>query len=414
MNVVRDKTIVLAVTGSIAAYKAATLASQLAQAGAQVYVAMTDAATHFVTPLTFESLAQHPIAHNALALDAESHIEHVTLAKRADLVLIAPATANTLAKLAHGLADDIVSAIALDTRAPIMVAPAMETGMWENPATQENIERLNRRGVIVIEPGAGHLASGAQGKGRMAEPEIILSRVQQLFAQNGQLRGTRIVVTSGGTREAIDPVRVITNHSSGKMGWAIADEALSRGATVELITSVEEPPPLPGAVVSHVATSQEMLNSVLRVLPTTDVLIMAAAPADFRPATFADHKIKKEAAEQLTLELVRNPDILGAVAKAREQDPAHSPRVVVGFAAETDNLLANARGKLERKRLDMIVANPVPQTFGSENVKATMLFASGDELDLAPMSKEELAGMILDRIELMLNDQTKQQKTDGE
>lgn len=414
MNLVRDKTIVLAVTGSIAAYKAATLASQLAQAGAQVFVAMTDAATHFVAPLTFETLTRHPVALNVLALNAESHIEHVTLAKRADLVLIAPATANTLAKLAHGRADDIVSAIALDTRAPIMVAPAMETGMWENPATQENIARLADRGVIVIEPSAGHLASGAQGQGRMAEPDTILARIRQHFAQNGPLRGTRIVVTLGGTREPIDPVRVITNHSSGKMGWAIADEALSRGATVELITAVDEPPPLPGAVISHVTTSQEMLNAVLSALPTTDVLIMAAAPADFRPATFTDHKIKKEATEQLTIDLVRNPDILGAVAAARQQDPTHTPRVVVGFAAETDNLLANARGKLERKRLEMIVANPVPQTFGSENVKATVLFASGETLDLSPMTKEELAGMILDRIEPMMNEQTQEPKTDGE
>lgn len=404
MNLWRDRTIVLAVTGSIAAYKAASLASQLYQAGARVQVAMTESAAHFVGPLTFESLTHQPVARDVLALRADSEIEHVNLARSADLLLIAPATANTIAKLAHGLADDIVSAIALDTRAPIVIAPAMETGMWENRATRQNIELLKARGVIVVEPEAGYLASGSQGKGRMAEPAVILGVARQVLARHGALAGLCVVVTSGGTREPIDPVRVITNHSSGKMGGALADEALSRGAAVHLITTVAETPAPPGATVTEVSTTEELKQAVLAALSKADVLIMAAAPADFRARAIHETKIKKEASENVTLELVRNADILGEVARAREANPAASPRVVVGFAAETNDLIENARSKLERKRLEMIVANPVPQTFGSDQVKATLLTRSGVEIDLEPISKEQLAEIIFDQVERLLRE----------
>lgn len=403
MTLFNGKTIVLGVTGSIAAYKAATLASRLHQLGASVHVAMTDSAAEFVAPLTFAALTHNPVLRNVLALGADAEIEHVSFAKRADLVIIAPATANTIAKLAHGFADDVIAALCLDTRAPILIAPAMETGMWENPATQENLDTLQRRGIVVLEPGAGHLASGASGKGRMAEPGEIIAAAQNLLAQNGTLVGKRVVVTAGGTREAIDPVRVISNHSSGKMGYALAAEALDRGASVSLISSVSDLPIPYGAHLTSVASTRDLQDAVLREILGADVLIMAAAPADFRPETTADKKIKKEDSAELTIQLVRNPDILGAVADMRTESPAAAPRVVVGFAAETNDLIQNARGKLERKKLDMIVANPVPQTFGSDHVKATLILKNQDELDLAPMTKEALAGVIFDQIELLIN-----------
>ena len=377
MNLFQGKTVVLGVTGSIAAYKAVTLASQLHQAGAQVFVAMTDAATNFVAPLTFASLTHHSVALNVLALDEDSEIAHVRLAKSADLVILAPATANTLAKIAHGFADDVISALVLSSQAPLLVAPAMETGMWNNPATRTNLESLRARGISIIEPNEGHLASGAEGKGRMAEPAEVLGAARLLLARSGALAGKRVVVTAGGTREPIDPVRVISNISSGKMGYALAEEALSRGASVQLITGVSNLPLPYGALGTSIDTTEEMRTAVLAQISGAQVLIMAAAPADFRPARAEHHKIKKEAMESTTLELVRNPDILSQVDESRRKNPPNYPQVVVGFAAETEDLLANAREKLERKRLDLIVANPVPQTFGSDLIQATLLSSNG-------------------------------------
>ncbi|HZQ07019.1 MAG TPA: bifunctional phosphopantothenoylcysteine decarboxylase/phosphopantothenate--cysteine ligase CoaBC [Anaerolineae bacterium] len=405
MNPFADKTIILGVTGSIAAYKAAMLASRLYQAGARVHVAMTEAAMHFIAPLTFESLTHNPVLQSVFELGAGSEIEHVTLAKRAALIIIAPATANTIAKLAHGLADDAISALVLDTRAPILLAPAMETGMWENSATQENIAKLKTRGVTMLEPNVGHLASGAEGKGRMGEPDEIFGAARLLLARDGSLAGTRVLVTAGGTREAIDPVRVISNHSSGKMGYALAEEALARGAAVSLITSVDDLPLPYGAQVTRVASTQDLGDATLSRMRDADVLIMAAAPADFRPSFTATEKIKKETTDDLTLHLVRNMDILGEVARIRSEQPQAAPCVVVGFAAETNDLLSNARSKLERKRLDLIVANPVPQTFGSDNVKATLLSKNGKQTDLEPMSKDNLASLILDEVEKILANQ---------
>jgi phosphopantothenoylcysteine decarboxylase/phosphopantothenate--cysteine ligase len=402
MKIFREKTILLAVTGSIAAYKAAALASQLCQAGAHVQVAMTHAATHFVGPLTFESLTHRPVVQDVLALGADSEIEHVALAKRADLLLIAPATANTIAKLAHGLADDAVSAIALDTRAPIIIAPAMETGMWENLATQQNLTLLRERGFIIVEPASGHLASGSEGKGRLAGLDEIVAVARTVLARAGTLSGRRIVITAGGTHEPIDPVRVITNHSSGKMGFALAEEALERGATVLYISaSTDGEMPL-GAQITRVGTTEELHAAVLQNARNIDVLVMAAAPVDFRPLQVAEHKIKKEKVDRLTLELTRNPDILESVARLRVQEPERAPRAVVGFAAETDDLIENARTKLESKHLDLIVANPVPQTFGSDGVQATLLLATGEILELEPSAKERLAEVIFDRIEVLL------------
>jgi phosphopantothenoylcysteine decarboxylase/phosphopantothenate--cysteine ligase len=403
MKILRGKTIVLAVTGSIAAYKAAELASYLYQEGADVRVAMTLAATRFVGPLTFESLTHRPVARDVLELGADSQIEHVVLAKGADLMLIAPATANTIAKLAHGLADDIVSAIALDTRAPIIIALAMETGMWENPATQQNLATLRERGMTIVEPASGRLASGAEGKGRLADLDDILATARTVLARAGALSGRRVVITAGGTQEPIDPVRVITNHSSGKMGLALAEAALERGALVSFISAPMDGAIPLGAEITRVTTTEELASAVLQHTRDADALIMAAAPVDFHPLHVAEHKIKKDKNERLTLELTRNPDILEAVARLRVEEPGHAPRVVVGFAAETDNLLENARVKLESKRLDLIVANPVPQTFGSDRVKATLLQATGEMMDLEPMTKERLAEIILDHVERRLN-----------
>lgn len=402
MKILRDKNIILGVCGSIAAYKAAALASALYQAGAQVQVAMTRAATHLITPLTFESLTHRPVVQDVLALGADSEIEHVQLAKRADLLLIAPATATTIARLAHGLADDALSALALATRAPIVVAPAMETGMWEHPATVANVNTLRARGVTIVEPGTGHLASGAAGKGRLADLEDILAAARRALARGGSLAGMRIVITAGGTQEPIDPVRVITNLSSGKMGLALAEEALARGAEVCFITTQSDGETPHGAQVRLAHTTADLHDAVLEEARRAHVLIMAAAPADFRPRHAVEHKIKKDEAEHLTLELVRNPDILEAVARLRENEPRVAPRVVVGFAAETDDLIDNARAKLERKRLDMIVANPVPQTFGSDRVQATLLLATDEVIALDPLPKAELAMIIFDELASLL------------
>lgn len=363
---------------------------------------MTRAATHFVGELTFESLTHRPVIVDVLALGADSEIEHISVAKQADLLLIAPATANTIAKVAHGLADDALSAIALSTRAPLVIAPAMETGMYMNAATQQNLNTLRNRGAEIVEPGIGRLASGAAGKGRLAENQIILAAARTALARGGSLAGRHIVITAGGTQEAIDPVRMITNRSSGKMGLALAEEALERGARVSLISTTEQVEVPYGPALTHVETTEEMCAAVLHLAGGADALIMAAAPADFRAAEVAKSKIKKDKNERLNLELVRNPDILASIAELREREPAIAPAVVVGFAAETENLLEHAREKLEKKHMDLIVANPVPQTFGSEQVKATLLAASGETSDLDPMSKESLAGIILDRVEGLL------------
>ncbi|HEY6041804.1 MAG TPA: bifunctional phosphopantothenoylcysteine decarboxylase/phosphopantothenate--cysteine ligase CoaBC [Anaerolineae bacterium] len=397
----KDKTILLAVTGSIAAYKAVALASQLHQLGAHVNVLMTREATHFIGPLSFASITHRPVATDVLALGADSEIEHVALAKSGNVMLIAPATANMIAKLAHGLADDAVSATALDafTRMPILVAPAMETGMWENPATRDNVETLRQRGFLIVEPTSGYLASGAQGKGRMAEVDTLIAAVEVALGHQGDLASRRIIVTAGGTQEALDPVRVIANKSSGRMGLALARAARNRGAEVTLIlgTTRFEPPDFVEVV--QAVSAREMSDAVLDRSRGADALLMAAAIADFRPAQEADYKIKKETLTDLTLTLVKNPDILASVAVMSEME---RPHVVVGFAAESGDLIVNAQKKLAAKKLDFVVANPVPETFGSEQIQATFVEANGAR-QFAPMAKEEMADRILDRVLELLN-----------
>ena len=394
IRVFQNKTILLGVTGSIAAYKAATLASQLTQAGAAVEVVMTREATQFVGALTFESLTHRHVVTDVMALLPDSQIGHVAMAKRADVFVIAPVTAQTLAKLARGFADDAVSATALDTRAPLILAPAMETGMWEHPATQENVAALVARGAVIVQPGEGHLASGAHGTGRLADLEDIMDTVRATLGRGGDLARKVIVVTAGGTEEPIDPVRVIANHSSGKMGFALAEAARDRGAHVTLIagtTSLRTQRVPRGMQFVSATSAREMRAAVLQAIVDADVLVMAAAVADFRPEQAAEQKIKKNDVEALTLELVKNPDILADVARHSAR-----PSMVIGFAAETQELLANARAKLESKKLDLIVANPVPSTFGSDVDQATLITRGGVVSELPPMSKEELAEKILD------------------
>jgi len=397
--ILRGKRILLGVSGSIAAYKAADLASLLTQAGAHVDAILTAAAARFVTPLTFQSLTGRP-AHADL-WSADAHVLHVGLAEGADLLLVAPATADVLAKLAHGLADDLLTVTALAARCPLLVAPAMDAGMFEHPAVQANLATLRARGASVIGPAEGRMASGLAGRGRMLEPEEILGHVRRAAGRNGPLAGRRVVVTAGGTQEPIDPVRVIANRSSGKQGFALAQAALDRGADVTLVAA---PCPLPtpaGALRIDVGTTDEMAHAVLEASAGADALLMAAAVADFRPARPAAHKLKKDAGPPV-LELERTADILSAVAEARAR--SGRPACVVGFAAETDDLVPNARKKLQEKCLSLVVANDVTRKdagFGSDTNRVTLIDAAGAE-ELPLLSKAEVAERILDRVAALL------------
>jgi phosphopantothenoylcysteine decarboxylase/phosphopantothenate--cysteine ligase len=390
--ILKEKSVVLGVTGGIAAYKAAALCSQLVKAGALVDVILTPAAAEFVGPLTFQALTHRPVVSDMFSLLTETEIGHVSLAKRADLLVIAPATANTIAKLAAGLADNMLTATVLATEAPILLAPAMESQMWANPLTQENVERLRHlRDVAVIGPAEGRLASGASGVGRMAEPEEILDAACWALGRHGPLNGRRVVVTAGGTREPLDPIRFLGNRSSGRMGYSLARAARDRGADVIVISTVETPAPY-GARLVAVETAAEMCEAVLQALPETEVLLMAAAVADYRPARVAPGKIKKDE-RGLALELERTVDILAQVATRRRAD-----QVVVGFAAETENLIENAREKLARKRLDLIVANDARLAMGAAASQVILVGADGRVQSLPLMSKDEVAASVLDWI----------------
>jgi phosphopantothenoylcysteine decarboxylase/phosphopantothenate--cysteine ligase len=392
----KDKAIVLGVTGGIAAYKAVALCSHLVKAGALVDVILTDAAREFVTPLTFQALTHRPVVTEMFALLAETEIGHVSLAKRADLLIIAPATANTMAKMAAGLADNMLTTTALATEAPILIAPAMESHMWASPLTQDNAARLVRlRDVTLVGPGEGRLASGASGVGRMAEPEEILDAARWLLARSGPLARCRVVVTAGGTREPLDPIRFLGNRSSGRMGYALATIARDLGAEVTLISTTGQLAPF-GAELMPVETASEMCRAVLQVLPDADALLMAAAVADYRPALQAEQKIKKKE-EGLALELARTPDILAQVADLRRDD-----QVIVGFAAETENLRENALGKLERKRLDLIVANDACQAMGAAENQILLLGTDGTVEEWPLLSKDEVARQILARVDALL------------
>jgi len=396
ISILQNKRIILGITGGIAAYKSAVLASRLVQAGALVDVVMTEGAQRFITPLTFQALTHRRVYTDLFHLPPAENIPHIALADQADLLLIAPVTANTLAKMAHGLADNLLTTIALATPAPILLAPAMETDMWEHPATQANIARLKGWSYHFVGPAEGRLASGAKGKGRLVEPEEILEAARQVLAGQGDLVGRRVVVTAGGTREALDPVRYITNRSSGKMGYALAEIARDRGATVTLISTVTLPAPR-GVRLVPVNSAAEMKEAVLAAIPEADALIMAAAVADYRPATMAEQKIKKSD-QDLVLSLSRTDDILLAVAEQRRR--TGWPRCVVGFAAETQDLLQNAAGKLSRKGLDFIVANDVSRSdsgFAVDTNQVTILGADEMVTALPLMTKLAVAQAIWDR-----------------
>lgn len=384
------KRILLGVSGSIAAYKAVDLASKLTQAGADVDVLMSYSATRFVTPLTFRSVTHRAVVTDLLDPASPEAVEHVALAIAADALVVAPATAHMLAKLALGLADDPISVTALATGAPLIVAPAMDANMWEHPAVQKNVETLESRGAMVVGPGRGRLASGLFGWGRLAETPELLGRIAQALGRGGDLAGRTVVVSAGGTTEPIDPVRVVTNRSSGKMGHAVAEAARDRGAHVVLVTTADLDDP-PGVETVRVETAGEMLDAVLAAAKNADALVMAAAVADYRPADVRSEKIKKDKTDGLTVEMVPTTDILSA-----------APRgiVRVGFAAESTDLLGHARAKLAAKDLDLIVANDItlPEGgFGADTNKVTLLDAGGDE-DLPLMSKYDVAYRVLDRV----------------
>ena len=386
-----NKTVVLGITGGIAAYKAADIASKLTQAGARVEVIMTESATRFIAPLTLRSLTGRPVVTDMFEPAAEWSIEHVALAEAADVVVIAPATANVIAKLAAGISDDMLCCTVLATKAPVIVAPAMNVNMFENTITQENLAKLKARGFIIVDPAYGRLASGKMGLGRLAEVEEIIGTIKQVLGRSGDLAGKRIVVTAGGTQEPIDPVRHIGNRSSGKMGYAVAEAARDRGAEVKLITAPTSLPEPAGIEVIHIQTALQMKEAVVKATSQADALIMAAAVADYQPKSVARAKIKKET-PSLTLELVRTPDILSEV---------KGNFLKVGFAAESEDIVANARQKLEKKQLDLIVANDITDPssgFGADTNKVTLISRDGKVESLPLLTKREVADRILDKV----------------
>lgn len=388
----KGKTVVLGITGGIAAYKAAEIASKLTQAGARVEVVMTDAAMKFITPLTLRNITGRPVVTDMFEINSEWSVEHIALSEAADAVLIAPATANTIAKFALGIADNMLTSVVLATKAPVIIACAMNDNMYANPATQENIEKLRDRGFKIIEPAYGRLASGKQGKGRLTDLETIIRKVDEVLGGKGDLTGRRIVVTAGGTQEPLDPVRHLGNRSSGKMGFAIAEAARDRGADVTLIAAPVSLADPAGMTVVHVRTAAQMKAAVDKAVKQADALIMAAAVADYQPKTIAKGKIKKESKDSLTLELVRTPDILGEV---------KGNFIKVGFAAESEDPVGNAKKKLASKKLDMIVANDITAPgsgFDVDTNKVTIIEKGGKAEELPLLSKREVAEKILDRV----------------
>jgi phosphopantothenoylcysteine decarboxylase / phosphopantothenate---cysteine ligase len=391
-DVLRGKRVVLGVCGSIAAYKAVAVASALTQAGALVDVVMTPEATELVRPLSFQAITHRPVGVDMFSMREETEIGHVSLGHHADVICIAPATAHTLAKLALGLADDLVTTTALATRAPLVIAPAMDADMYDHPAVQANVQTLRARGATTVEPGHGRMASGLVGQGRLAEPPIIVDMLRIVLARTGDLAGWRVVVTAGGTQEAIDPVRYVSNHSSGKMGYAVAEAARDRGASVVLVTAPTALLAPLGVEVRRVVSAADMHDAVLGAVADADLLVMAAAVADYRPAQVATQKIKKKD-DELTLELARTTDILAATATV-----ANGRLIRVGFAAESQELLANAADKLTRKRLDLIVANDITRSdsgFGTDTNAVVLLDPRGGQRELPALPKREVADLIL-------------------
>jgi len=402
MSIFSGRHIVLGVTGSIAAYKAVDLASKLTQAGAQVDVILTSSAEKFVTPLTFQSVTGRRAYTDKDLWGNEAHVLHVGLGHATDLLVIAPCTANTITKLAHGGADNLLAVTALASQSPLVIAPAMDGGMFDHPATQENLDTLRKRGAYIIEPAEGHLASGLTGVGRLPETHELLGHIRLILGRRGLLADKKVLVTAGGTQEPLDPVRVLTNRSSGKQGYALTQAALDAGAQVTLITTPTALTPPVGATLVEVETAKQMLDAVMKEFPESDVLIMAAAVADFRPKDIAENKIKKEGGIP-QMELEATEDILKAMAGLRLE--MKRKQVVAGFAAESQNLLENAANKLQSKHLDLIAANDISANdagFSVETNRVTLLFADGRRESLSLMSKTETAEIIIERVAALL------------
>ncbi len=389
-----NKTILLGVTGGIAAYKSAALASLLIKQRAQVHVIMTENATQFINPITFETLTGNKCLVSTFDRNFQFHVAHVSLAKKADLLMIAPATADVIGKLAGGIADDMLTTTALACRCPILVAPAMNTAMYENAIVQDNLEKLRRFGFTVIPAATGMLACRDTGSGKMPEPETLLQWILRELACQKDFAGKRVLVTAGPTQEAIDPVRYMTNHSSGKMGYALARAAMLRGAEVTLVTGKTSIAPPPFVKVVEITSAKEMFDAVTAVSDRQDIIIKAAAVADYRPVQISDHKVKKEEGG-LTLALERTQDILQYLGDHKKQG-----QFLCGFSMETENMLSNSRAKLAKKHLDLIVANNLKQAgagfAGDTNI--VTLITQEEEIPLELMSKEEVAFRILDQI----------------
>lgn len=401
--VLENRRILLGVTGSIAAYKAAELASKLTQAGMQVDVILSAAARKFVTPLTFQSVTGRKAYTESDLWGDDAHILHVGLVEGADAFMIAPATANTIAKLATGQAESLLMLTALAARCPVIVAPAMDVGMYENSATQENVKILHERGVVFAGPADGRMASGLIGKGRMLEPTELIGTLRQVLGQTGPLDGRKIVVTAGGTHEPVDPVRVLANRSSGKQGFSLAQAAIDRGGSVVLIAGPVTLPTPVGARRIDVATAAEMFAATQESVENADVLLMAAAVADFRPSETATKKIKRKK-DVPEIKLERTDDILAAVGKLKEK--SGWPRVIVGFAAESQKLIENARGKLEVKGLDLVVANDITAAdagFAVDTNRVTLLDRAGGSEELPLMAKTAVAEEVLQRVVALLD-----------
>ncbi len=394
MSVVQGKRIILGITGSIAAYKSAELASQLTQLGALPDVILTPAAEKFITPLTLQSVTGRKAYTEADLWGGEAHILHVGVGHSADLMVIAPCTANTIASLAHGLAHNLLTITALAATCPLLIAPAMDGGMLDHPATQENIAKLHDRGAFIVGPAEGHLASGLQGRGRMLEPAEIIGHIRMILGHDGRLAGRNVVVSAGGTQEALDPVRALGNRSSGKQGYALAQAAIDAGAQVTLVTAPTALKPPVGAAVVSVESAHQMLQALTSACRGADALIMAAAVADFRPRKAAADKLKtRDGVPQLELEAT--DDILKSL------QGAGRPRIVVGFAAESRDLLDNASEKLKSKRLDLIVANDISAAdsgFGSDTNRVTLLYSTGKTEPLPLADKAAVAEAIVGRL----------------
>ena len=387
--------IVLGVTGGIAAYKSAEIVSRLRHLGAHVHVIMTRNATEFVSPLTFQTLSANPVVTDTFAAPEYWNVEHVALAKLADIFVVATATANILAKMACGIADDMLSTTLLATKAPILAAPAMNTGMWTSAATQANVSVLQERGVHLIGPASGILACGDEGAGRMSEPEEIVHEIERILSAGQDLTGLKVLITAGATRERLDPVRFLTNDSSGKMGFALAEAARDRGADVTVVCgSVTAPIPRNVSVI-RIESAEDLLKAMSEQAPLHDIVIQAAAVADYRPAAAEDMKIKKKKGQEMILTLVENPDVAKAVGKMKKDG-----QTLVGFAAETDHLREFAQEKLTKKNLDLIVANDVTKEgagFNTDTNIATLISKTGSR-DYPLMSKRELADIILSSV----------------